>query len=98
MVAVEPEGEFRGRSALVQRMRQATACFAPGNYMSRNRPVMIRTLGPGRAEGINRWDFVPPGVPPFSGATLWTAVKLEGRWVFHSWAVAPKMPTKSQNP
>ncbi|MBI3346546.1 MAG: nuclear transport factor 2 family protein [Burkholderiales bacterium] len=92
IVAIEPDGEFRSRSALVQRMRQATAGKSPGNYMPRNEPVLIRALGPGHAQGINHWEFAPPGFPPASGTTLWTAVKTDGRWVFHSWAVAPKMP------
>lgn len=98
VVAIEPDGEFRSRSALVQRMRQATAGQAPGNYMPRNEAVLIRALGPGRAQGINHWDFAPPGLPPLSGATLWTAVKVDGRWVFHSWAVAPKMPATANTP
>lgn len=98
IVAVEPDGEFRSRAALVQRMRQATAGMAPGNYMPRNEPVLIRALGPDRAEGINHWEFAPPGLPPASGATLWTAVKADGRWVFHSWAVAPKMPAMAKTP
>lgn len=98
MVAIEPDGEFRSRAALVQRMRQVTTGMAPGNYMPRNEPVLIRALGPDRAQGINHWDFAPPGMPPSSGATLWTAVKDHGRWVFHSWAVAPKMPAMPSKP
>ena len=98
MLAIEPDGEFRGRGALVQRMRLVTAGMPPGNYMPRNEPVLIRTLGPDRAQGINHWEFAPPGMPPSSGATLWTAVKVDGRWVFQSWAVAPKMPAMPTKP
>jgi len=98
IVAVEPDGEFRSRNALVQRMRLATAGLAPGNYMPRNEAVLIRALGPGWAQGVNHWEFAPPGMPPSSGATLWTAVKADGRWVFQSWAVAPKMPAMPDQP
>lgn len=86
VIAIEPDGEYRGRQALLDRFRQGMA--GPPVRINAE-PVQIRAVSPTLAIGVNRWDFVIGDLPPMHGSTFWTASKKDGKWVFEGWAVLP---------